>query len=61
MIEYILSDAQEKKIKKFNKKHYKRCNSNTRLILTETGIGLGVEVQCANCNKIKNISDYDTW
>lgn len=61
MANYTLTEIEQKKAEKFNKKHYKKCNSGMSVIFTETGIGLKVEVRCNICNKIKDISDYGSW
>jgi len=61
MSRYSLDDTEKQKSKKFNKKHYEKCDSGMSVIFTETGIGLKVEVRCNKCNKIKDISNYDTW
>lgn len=61
MANYELTEDEQKKATKFKEKHYKKCNSGTSIIFTETGIGLVVKVQCDNCGKLKDISDYSSW
>ena len=60
---YILTDEEKKLAKEFSKEHYEKCGraGYIQYILTPTGVGTSVEVECACCKERKNISDYGCW
>ena len=60
-ITYTLNDLEEKRFKKFQKKHYKKCNRDVVISFVETGISHAISVSCPTCGKEKNISDYENW
>ncbi len=47
----------------FTKKH--RCKKGSKrrhtYLLSPTGIGLKVVVRCDECQKTKDVTDYDSW
>jgi len=56
-----LTTEETAKFKQFQKKHFKKCNSVVKLVISQSGIGQVVEVVCPMCNKTKNITDYSVW
>ena len=42
---------------------FKRINEpySTRAIITETGIGKAIELECPHCKTTKNITNYASW
>ena len=58
----ILSDKQKEQVKEFNSKHYNSCHCNSiKYILTPTGMGMGVDIECPICGEKLDITDYDLW
>ena len=56
-----LTPTEQALFKKFQKKHYAKCNSAVKLLISSSGIGQVTEVMCTKCSKIKNITDYSVW
>lgn len=58
--EFILHEKEAQRAKEFIEKHSK-CGCGLSYRFTLTPIGIGVDVECPNCGKIEDITDYDTW
>lgn len=56
-----LSEKEKKKINKFEKKHWEKCNSNIIYIIYPGSIGYGISTKCVGCKKEKDVTDYGTW
>ena len=62
------TEYENKKIRKFAKKH-KKCDENKLnrgdskyiYILIPGPIGWGIDVKCNVCKKLKDITDYSVW
>jgi hypothetical protein len=62
MASYKLNPVEKYKAEKFHRKHYKKCDTvDISIIMTETGIGVNVNIQCNKCLKINDISNYENW
>lgn len=65
VFEYSLSTVEIKNLVKWWNKHHKKCDNdnpnNVVLSFAHTGIGIGVNVRCNNCNEENDITDYDIW
>lgn len=62
MRKFELNEKEEKLADQFVKVHYVSCDSaRISYIITPTGIGTGVSVQCKCCGALEDISDYDSW
>lgn len=55
------SELEGERELKFRHKHWKKCKAGVQYIITPTGIGLGIVIQCKHCNKSKNITDVSEW
>ena len=63
-----LNEKEEELANKFIKEH-KKCVENNPItsgghfnyIITPTGLGGIVQIQCSICKKTKNITDFDSW
>ena len=70
MAKYELDEVEEKRAEDFITEH-KRCRPHGKdpyrqfapfsYILTPTGIGNSVKIQCPYCGKIKDITNIDCW
>lgn len=60
---YMLDSIERKRAKEFSEKHYKKCGraGYVRYIITPTGIGTAVEIECACCKEKKDISNLNNW
>lgn len=68
MSDLKLNDVEEKRVNNFKIWH-KRCQpKNTfkeykpfKYEFAPNGIGVAVKIMCPYCNKVKDISDIDSW
>ena len=60
---YMLDDIESKRADEFKKEHYEKCGraGYVRYIITPTGIGTAVEIECACCKEKKDISNFNNW
>ena len=60
---YILNDEEKRLSDEFYKEHYEKCGRGCYIqyVLTPSGVGTSVEVQCAHCKEVKNITDYSSF
>lgn len=60
---FLTNLIDEEKLNKFYIKHQKLCSNYTNYIITTkgTGIGIYVTIQCEDCLKTKDISNYECW
>lgn len=73
MINFVLSDKQEKQWHEFQEKHKECCRKKTgrdiaspsgggySVIFSPTGIGDIVHFKCHFCGQEENVTDYDCW
>lgn len=57
----IMSDIEMNDTLLFREEHYKKCKGSFVYIVTGTGIGHVIKVQCKKCNEIKNVTDSSNW
>lgn len=58
----ILSEQEQKDYKAFRDKHYKDCNSSIiEIIVTGTGIGDIIELNCKKCGTRVDITDFSNF
>lgn len=70
MLKFEFNDVEEKRANDFKQWH-KRCRPKSndkfkqyapfKYIITPTGIGVGIDIICPYCKKVKNITDIDSW
>lgn len=60
---YMLDEEEKKRIEEFSQEHYEKCGraGYIRYIVTPTGIGTAVEVECNHCKERKDISNFNNW
>ena len=59
-----LSDKQRENARRFQKEHYKNCETGMmsfKYTIIPTGIGNVVEIRCPKCGEILDLTDYDLW
>ena len=71
MMQFKLSDKEEKDAKEFREKHYKTCshllttstNGKAQFTYTFTPISIGniLKIKCNACGEELDITDIDTW
>lgn len=73
-MQFTVSDKEEKRAKKWIRKHLKICKRAKRLlrdpfvsteflayVCTPSSVGTSVEAQCTCCKHEKDVTDYSTW
>ena len=58
---YTLNEIENAALKKFQKKHAKKCYGVIATTFTSTGVGMNVTLHCTLCDKRKDITDYGSW
>jgi hypothetical protein len=62
MIKFDLTPKSEKLAEEWTKEHRKECPLATfSYRFSPNGIGVGIDMECNNCKKEKDITDYDCW
>jgi hypothetical protein len=67
MINFTLTDIEEKSYHEFYSKHTNCFKDNRSMtspiefIITPTSLGIEVMVKCIYCGEVKNITEYDKF
>lgn len=58
-----LSEVENIEAERWRKSHKCKRDSNRLMTITvvQTGIAPRIDVQCMDCGKTKDISDYESW
>lgn len=60
---YMLDDDERNRAREFAREHYGKCGraGYIRYIVTPTGIGTSVVVECNKCKEKIDISNFNNW
>lgn len=58
---HISTNKEKEDIKNFSAYHYKKCKSNSEIIIIGTGIGNVIKVRCTKCKEEKDVTDINNW
>lgn len=60
---HLFVGKEKESEQRFREQHYQKCKNGNQFgyLLTGTGIGTSVEIQCPVCGETKDITDYSFW